>query len=236
MTMLFRDRRDAGRQLAEQLKRLHLTGRVVVLGLPRGGVPVAYEVARALNVPLDVFVVRKLGVPGHEELAMGAVATGGVRVLNSGIVRALQIPHDMIERVTAAEQLELQRREREFRTGRPFPDLHGATVLLVDDGLATGATMVAAVQAVRKHGPGRIIVATPVASESACDALARGADGCECVATPEPFEGVGRWYGDFTQTDDDEVRALLRESSAGGIPGAEAATVAGGGRSYAPQG
>ncbi|HEU5169912.1 MAG TPA: phosphoribosyltransferase family protein [Gemmatimonadales bacterium] len=209
MTPLFGDRRDAGRQLARRLSHLAGRDRLLVLGLPRGGVPVAYEVATALGAPLDVFVVRKLGVPGHEELAMGAVASGGVRVLNHATIDALGIPQEAIERVTAAELRELARREREYRRGRPFPDLRGATVVLVDDGVATGSSMLAAVQALHQHRPGAVIVAAPVVSLTARAALAQAADACEYVAAPEPFFGVGAWYHNFEQTSDEEVRALL---------------------------
>ena len=180
-----------------------------MLALPRGGVPVAYEVARALGAPLDVFVVRKLGVPGYEELAMGAVATGGVRVLNDDIVTGLRIPGYLIEAVTAQEQAEVKRRERAYRGGRPPPDMRGRTVLLVDDGLATGATMRVAVKALRQQQPARIVVAVPVAAAETCTALQADADEVVCGITPAPFHSVGRWYEDFSQTTDEEVRDLL---------------------------
>jgi predicted phosphoribosyltransferase len=217
MPIRFRDRREAGRFLASRLA--HYAGRpdVVVLALPRGGVPVAYEVARALNAPLDVFLVRKLGVPGHEELAMGAVATGGVRVLNERVVRALGMPEDVIDAVARREQAELARRERVYRQGRPPPDVRGKTVILVDDGLATGATMQAAIRALRQIQPARVVVAVPTASRDTCEALAQQVDEVVCATTPEPFYGVGAWYEDFSQTTDDEVRDMLaRAEHAGG--------------------
>ena len=205
----FRDRSEAGRILAAQLAAYADRPDVLVLALPRGGVPVAYEVARALGAPLDVFVVRKLGVPGYEELAMGAVASGGVRVLNDDIVTGLRIPGYLIEAVTAQEQAEVKRRERTYRGGRPPPDMHGRTVLLVDDGLATGATMRVAVKALRQQQPARIVVAVPVAAAETCTALQADADEVVCGITPAPFHSVGRWYEDFSQTTDEEVRDLL---------------------------
>jgi len=221
MIALFSDRQEAGQQLAAKLS--HLAGRekLVVLGLPRGGVPVAAEVARALGAPLDVFVVRKLGVPGQEELAMGAVASGGVRVENEEVIRSLGIARRTLDEVTEVEKRELARREREYRRGRPFPLIHDGTVVLVDDGVATGSTMLAAVKALRQQGPAAIVAAAPVMSRSAQVALSQVADACVVVATPEPFYGVGAWYHDFTQTTDDEVRALLeQETPAGGSPAA----------------
>jgi predicted phosphoribosyltransferase len=206
---LFRDRRDAGRLLAAKLAAYAHRPDVLVLALPRGGVPVAYEVARALGAPLDVFIVRKLGVPGYEELAMGAVATGGVRVLNKQIVERLGIPDYLIEAVTAREQKELERRERLYRSGRPHPDIRGCTVILVDDGLATGATMHAAVEALRQQQPARIVVAVPTASPETCEEMKTKADEVICAITPEPFHAVGVWYQDFSQTTDEEVRDLL---------------------------
>jgi predicted phosphoribosyltransferase len=205
----FRNRSEAGRLLAEKLAAYANRPDVIVLALPRGGVPVAYEVARALEAPLDVFLVRKLGVPGHEEFAFGAIATGGVRVLNEDVVRALGIPPDMIEAIAAHEQQELERRERLYRGDRPAPDVRGRTVIVVDDGLATGATMLAAVKALRSRGAGRIVVAVPIASPETCDQLAEKVDDIVCAVTPEPFYGVGLWYEDFSQTTDDEVRELL---------------------------
>jgi len=206
---LFRDRRDAGRLLADKLAAYANRPDVIVLALPRGGVPVAYEVARRLVAPLDVFVVRKLGVPGYEELAMGAVATGGVRVLNDQLVESLGIPDQMIDAVLSREQQELARRERLYRGGRPPPDVGGRTAILVDDGLATGATMFAAIEALRKQNPARIVVAVPTASPDTCEEMKRKADEVICAITPEPFHAVGRWYRDFSQTTDEEVADLL---------------------------
>jgi len=209
----FRDRRDAGRQLAKRLTAYANRADVLVLALPRGGVPVAFEVARELKAPLDVFVVRKLGVPGHEELAMGAVASGGVRVLNEPLVHQLRIPALAIEAVIAREEAEMERRERLYRAGRPLPAVQGRTVILVDDGLATGATMHAAVAALRKQGPARIVVAVPIASPETCEELGGSVDDIVCAITPEPFYAVGVWYEDFDQTTDDDVRDLLRQAS-----------------------
>jgi len=217
---LFRDRREAGRVLAEKLAAYANRPDVLVLALPRGGVPVAYEVARALSAPLDVFVVRKLGVPGYEELAMGAVATGGVRVLNDQLVESLGIPEQMIDAAAVREQQELARRERLYRGGRPPPDVRGRTAILVDDGLATGATMRAAVEALRRQNPARIVVAVPTASPEICEEMKSKADEVICAITPEPFHAVGRWYQDFSQTTDEEVRVLLaRQSKAQGPNG-----------------
>ena len=213
MPGLFLDRRDAGRRLAAKIAGYSNRPDVLVLALPRGGVPVAHEVARVLNAPLDVFVVRKLGVPGYEELAMGAVATGGVRVLNNEIVEALGIPAPMIDAVAARERQELARRERLYRGGRPQPDVRGRTVILVDDGLATGATMHAAIEALRQQGPARIVVAVPTASPDTCEEMKRRADEVICAITPEPFHAVGRWYQEFSQTTDEEVRELLASQS-----------------------
>jgi erythromycin esterase-like protein/predicted phosphoribosyltransferase len=205
----FRNRHEAGRSLAEKLTAYANRPDVLVLALPRGGVPVAYEVAPALGAPLDVFVVRKLGVPGYEELAMGAVATGGVRVLNDQIVQRLGIPQHIIDAVATREQQELARRERLYRGGRPPPDVRGRTVILVDDGLATGATMRAAVMALRQLRPAWIVVAVPTASPETCEELQAEADDVVCAITPEPFLAVGHWYEDFSQTTDEEVRDLL---------------------------
>src|SRR3979490_2478319 len=205
----FHDRSEAGRLLAEKVGAYANRPDVLVLALPRGGVPVAYEVARALGAPLDVFVVRKLGVPGYEELAMGAVATGGVRVLNDQLVERLGIPEDMIDAVAARERQELARRERLYRGGRPPPDVRGRTVILVDDGLATGATMHAAIQALRQQNPACIVVAVPTASHETCEEMRARADDVICGITPEPFDAVGRWYRDFSQTTDEEVGFLL---------------------------
>ncbi len=207
--MLFQDRTAAGRQLAARLSAYADRPDVLVLALPRGGVPVGYEVARQLNAPLDVFVVRKLGVPGQEELAMGAIATGGVRVLNEDVVQTLQIPEDVIDEVAAREQRELQRRERLYRDDRPPCAVQGRTVILVDDGLATGSTMRAAVAALRQQHPARIIVAVPVGAAQTCAELANEADEVVCVRMPEPFYAVGLWYDHFSQTTDAEVHELL---------------------------
>jgi erythromycin esterase-like protein/predicted phosphoribosyltransferase len=208
---LFRDRREAGRRLAEKLAAYANRPDVLVLALPRGGVPVGYEVARALSAPLDVFVVRKLGVPGYEELAMGAVATGGVRVLNDQLVERLGIPESLIDAVAARERQELARRERLYRGNRPPPDVRGRTVILVDDGLATGATMYAAIEALRQQDPARIVVAVPMASPETCEEMKTKADEVICAITPEPFHAVGRWYRDFSQTTDEEVGVLLAQ-------------------------
>jgi len=213
MPTAFRDRTEAGRLLAERLGVYAGRPDVLVLALPRGGVPVAYEVAKALDAPLDVFVVRKLGVPGHEELAMGAIASGGVMALNDDLVQALHIPHRLIEAVAARELVELERRERVYRDDRPMPDVHGRTVILVDDGLATGSTMRAAVAGLRRLGPARIVVAVPTAVPSTCEEFRHEADECVCDITPEPFHAVGLWYEDFSQTTDDEVRDLLERSA-----------------------
>lgn len=212
----FRDRRAAGRLLGAKLTAYANRPDVLVLALPRGGVPVAYEVARALNVPLDVFLVRKLGVPGHEEFAMGAIAMGGVRVLNDQVVRALRIPDHVIETVAAKEQQELARRERLYRGDRPPPDVRGKTIILMDDGLATGATMHAAVKALRQQKAARIVVAVPIASPETCEDLRGDVDDIICAVTPEPFYAVGLWYEDFSQTTDEEVRDLLARSVAAG--------------------
>src|SRR4051794_5606923 len=205
----FRDRYDAGRQLADRLRRYAGRPDVVVLALPRGGVPIGYEVAHALGAPLDVFVVRKLGTPGREELAMGALASGGVRILNDEVLHGLGIPDEEVEAATVREQRELQRREQEYRDGRDPVDVRDRTVILVDDGLATGSTMRAAVAAPRRLGPARIVVAVPLGAASTCAELAREADEVVCALTPEPFFAVGMWYDDFTQTPDEEVRDLL---------------------------
>jgi len=211
--MIFRDREDAGVQLAARLLRYARDPKVVVLGLPRGGVPVAYQVARILEAPLDIFVVRKLGVPGHRELAMGAIATGGVRVLNSEVVAALRIGEPMIAAVAAQEQKELERQERAYRGDVPFPDLAGRVVIVVDDGLATGSTMRAAVKALRQMQPARVVVGAPVAAGETCRSLAREADEVVCVSTPESFQAVSMWYREFSQTSDEEVRLLLESSA-----------------------
>ena len=210
--MIYRDRIDAGKQLAARLRDHANRDDVLVLALPRGGVPVAYEVAKALRVPLDIFLVRKLGVPGHEELAMGAISTGGVRVLNDDVVNYLGIPGEVIDAVAADELTELERRERAYRGDRPEPDVQGKTVLLIDDGLATGSTMRAAAAALRQKNPARIIVAVPVSASQTCDEYRMGVDEIICAKTPEPFLGVGQWYENFSQTTDEEVRRLLAKA------------------------
>jgi predicted phosphoribosyltransferase len=205
----FRDRAEAGRLLAERLREYAGRDDVVVLGLPRGGVPVAYEVAKELDAPLAVFVVRKLGVPGHEELAMGAIASGGLLVLDERLVRALGIDEAQLERTIATELRELERRQAAYGDGRDPPELAGKTVILVDDGLATGATMRAAALAVRRLDPARVVVAVPVAAEETCDQFRDVVDEIICEVTPRPFRAVGLWYDDFSQTTDDEVRELV---------------------------
>ena len=209
----YQDRSDAGRRLASLLSAYAHRTDVIVLALPRGGVPVGYEVATALGAPLEVFVVRKLGVPGHEELAMGAIASGGVRVLDRNVMHLADVDDAQVERIAAVEQRELERRERQYRGDRGFPDLRGKVVILVDDGLATGSTMRAAVAALRLEGPSRVVVAVPVAAPDVCDAFRAVADDIVCAATPVPFHAVGLWYDDFTQTTDDEVRDLLERAN-----------------------
>jgi putative phosphoribosyl transferase len=211
--MPFLDRSDAGRQLAERLGHYAKQQACLVLALPRGGVPVAYEVARALDLPFDVFLVRKLGVPGHAELAMGALASGGVKVLNQDVVSALHIPWEAIEAAVRKERRELERREREYREGRPAPDVAGRTIILIDDGLATGATMKAAVLALREADACRIVVAVPVASPRTCSEIAELADETICAETPEDLFAVGEWYYDFSQTTDGEVREILKKAA-----------------------
>jgi putative phosphoribosyl transferase len=217
---LFRDRADAGRRLAARLMSC-AAGHPIVLALPRGGVEVGYEVARALAAPLDVLVVRKLGVPGHAELAMGAIASGGTRVINDEIVELLHIPQRIVELVATMEAREVDRRERLYRDARPPVDARGRHVLLVDDGLATGATMRAAVRAVRRQGAARVVVAAPVASRDACENLIGDADDVVCIAMPEPFVAVGLWYEDFSEVTDERVRELL-ERAEHPMPRAEA--------------
>lgn len=214
MNPQFRNRRDAGQRLAAQLHRYAGRPDVIVLALPRGGVPVGFEVAKALDVSLDVFVVRKLGLPWQEELAIGALASGGVRFLDHDLIRVAGVSEDDIRRITEIEQIELERRERMYRGDRPFPDLTGKTAILVDDGLATGSTMRAAVAALRQEGPGRIVVAVPVASPETCEAFRDIADDVVCAVTPERFYAVGRWYEDFSQTSDEEVHHLLDRARA----------------------
>jgi len=210
----FTDRRHAGRVLASRLTKYAGRDDVIVLALPRGGVPVAYEVASALNAPMDVFLVRKLGTPGHRELAMGAIASGGVRVVNEDVVRWYGISEAAIDRIAREEQEELERRERAYRDDRPAPDLTNRIVVLIDDGLATGSTMRAAVQAVRARCPARVVIAVPVGAPQTCAELAVSADEVICARMPEPFSAVGQWYLNFEQTDDAEVRELLQKSGA----------------------
>jgi putative phosphoribosyl transferase len=220
MAAPFADRREAGRALATRLSEYAGRSDVIVLALPRGGVPVAFEVAQALGAPLDVFVVRKLGLPGQEEFAMGALARGGVRILDEETIRLAGVSAEELRWVTEFEQAELERRERRYRGDRPFPDLAGRTVILVDDGLATGATMRAAVTALRQEGPARVVVAVPVAAPDTCDAFREIADDVVCAMTPERFRAVGLWYSDFSQTTDEEVHELLDRSRA--APGTSA--------------
>jgi len=207
--MLFHDRSAAGQILAKYLAHYRHRPDVLVLALPRGGVPVAFEVARALDAPLDVFLVRKLGVPGHEELAMGAVASGGVRTLNPDVVEPLHIPQHIIDRVAQREQLELDRQQRAYRHGRVEPEMANRIVILVDDGLATGSTMRAAVEALRKQRPRRIVVAVPVGAADSCAELRAKADEVVCAICPRHFNSVGSWYQDFQQTPDQTVQNLL---------------------------
>jgi putative phosphoribosyl transferase len=218
MRRTFRDRQDAGVPLAAKLSLYANDPTVVVLGLPRGGVPVAYEVARALHAPLDIFVVRKLGVPGHRELAMGAIASGGVRVLNPEVVESLQISAPIIDAVAEYEQKELERQQRAYRGDVPFPDLTGLTIIIVDDGLATGSTMRAAVRALRQSRPARIMVAVPVGAAETCRSLRDEADEVVCATVPEDFQAVSLWYDEFSQTTDFEVRSLLEAAAAHDAP------------------
>jgi predicted phosphoribosyltransferase len=208
--MLLQDRTEAGRLLAERLSDYAGRPDVIVLALPRGGLPVGFEVARRLGAPLDVFVVRKLGVPGHEELAMGAIASGDVVVVHPDLVNALGIAQEEIDAVIASQRRELARREAAYRDGEPPPSITGRTVILVDDGIATGATMQAGIAALRKLDPARIVVGVPVAPPETCDELAAHVDELVCLETPEPFRAVSLWYDHFDQVSDEEVRALLR--------------------------
>ena len=214
----FGDRREAGRELATLLPAWLRSEDVVVLALPRGGVPVAFEIALALGAPLDVFLVRKLGTPGHPELAMGAIASGGIRVLNDEVVQYLNIRRELIDAVAEREQTELERREAAYRHGRPMPSLRNRTVILVDDGLATGSTMKAAVAAVKHEEPKRVIVAVPVGAPETCQALRNLADEVICARMPTSFAAVGQWYRDFSQTTDEEVTDLLEKGRPEGRP------------------
>jgi len=209
MSSTFANRREAGQALAAALWQYAGRQEVAVLALPRGGVPVAFEVAAALDAPLDIFVVRKLGMPGHPEFAMGAIASGGVRVLNEPIVHHYGVPQRAIDAIAAQEQVELERREREYRQGRPLIDIANHVTILIDDGLATGSTMRAAVEAIRQLDPARLVVAAPVAAAETCEELRHLADEVVCARTPEPFAAVGLWYRDFAETTDEEVRELL---------------------------
>lgn len=211
--MIYQNRAEAGKELAKHLKEYANREDVLVLALPRGGVPVAFEVANGLHAPLDIFLVRKLGVPGHEELAMGAIATGGVRVLNEDVVGYLDIPSDVIDAVASDEERELDRRQQLYRGNRPPPDVRARTIILIDDGLATGSTMRAAAKALRKQQPARVVVAVPVSAPETCDEFRMEVDEIICAAMPEPFQGVGLWYEDFSQTTDQEVRDLLEKSA-----------------------
>jgi putative phosphoribosyl transferase len=213
MKTQFFDRTEAGQFLAENLSRYANRDDVLVLALPRGGVPVAAEVAKRLNAPLDVFVVRKLGLPDHPELAMGAIASGGVRVFNGEVVNALRIPDEVIDAISAEELIELQRREKAYRANRPPLDVEGKTVIVVDDGIATGSTMLAAVSALRQLNAARIVVATPVIAASTDSEIQNAADDVAAVLVPEHFYAVGQWYEDFGQTSDEEVRELLAEAA-----------------------
>jgi putative phosphoribosyl transferase len=213
MRTQFQDRYEAGEFLAEQLTEYANKPDVIVLALPRGGVPVAAQVARRLNVPLDVFVVRKLGLPGYPELAMGAIASGGVRVFNGDVINSLRVPDEVINSVTAEEFQELQRRERLYRDDLPSPEVEGKTVIIIDDGIATGSTMVAAISALRQLNAKRIIVATPTVASAIYDELQKYADDIMAVLVPTEFYGVGQWYEDFSQTTDEEVRALLAQAN-----------------------
>lgn len=213
MYKAFADRHEAGRILAQHLSAYVDRADVIVLGLPRGGVPVAYEVARALDAPLDVFLVRKLGAPGHEELAMGAIASGDVVVINDEVVQALRVAPEELRAAVTRERDELTRREATYRCGQPAPDVRGQTVILIDDGLATGSTMRAAVTALRQHQPARIVVAVPVGAASTCAEFQKIADECICAIAPDDFRAVGMWYDDFGQTSDAEVCDVLAQAA-----------------------
>lgn len=219
MAERFLNRTEAGRQLAGELARYASRSDVLVLGLPRGGVPVAFEVAIALDAPLDVFIVRKLGLPGHEEFGIGAIASGGVRVVDESVLRAYGVDAEVLDRITERERLELERRERLYRDDRLFPPVADRVVILVDDGLATGSTMRAAIAALRAEHPREVVVAVPVGAPETCAAIAEIVDDMVCLETPEPFYAVGLWYQDFEQTDDDEVHDLLERAATRTAPG-----------------
>ena len=223
MNAPIRDRREGGRRLAAALAAYGAREDVLVLALPDGGVPVAWEVARALRAPLEIFVVRRLGVPGHEEYSMGTVASGGVRIFERGVLRESGVSADTAARVADAEQAELERRERRYRGARPFPDLRGRTAIVVDDGLATGATMAAAVKALRELAPSKIIAAAPIGSRAVCEALRRIAEDCVCSCTPQPLYGVCGWYEEFAPPTDSEVHALLRGGGPAFVPNLQSA-------------
>jgi putative phosphoribosyl transferase len=210
----FLNRTEGGRLLAGELSRYAGRGDVIVLGLPRGGVPVAFEIAIALDAPLDVFVVRKLGLPGHEEFGIGAIASGGVRIVDDSVLRSYGVDLDTLNRITERERLELERRERLYRDDRPFPSMEGRIVILADDGLATGSTMRAAVAALRSEAPREIVIAVPVGAPETCAAMRLIADEVVCLETPDPFYAVGLWYANFDQTEDEEVHDLLERAAA----------------------
>lgn len=218
VNLIFRDRIEAGQVLAQRLKGVIRDSNPIVLALPRGGVPVGFEVAKALHSDLDIFLVRKLGVPGHEELAIGAIASGGIRVLNQALIRELGLTSLVIDSITARQRREIERRERLYREDRPPLAVGDRTVILIDDGLATGATMLAAARALRIQRPKRIIVAVPVASREACEEFRRHVDETVCAETPEPFYSVGSWFEDFSQTSDAEVRELLERAAHERVP------------------
>jgi putative phosphoribosyl transferase len=206
----FVDRKEAGRELGNALAgRFGNRDDIIVLALPRGGVPVGYEVASVLRAPLDIFIVRKLGFPGHDEFAMGAIASGGVRVLNEEVFRDYPVPMHLVDAIAERELLEVERREKSYRGSRPHPDVRNKTVIVVDDGLATGSTMRAAVRALREMNPRAVVVAVPVAARQTCDEFRAEVDDILCLRTPEPFQAVGLWYQNFDQTSDEEVHELL---------------------------
>src|SRR5689334_19879818 len=218
MAERFLNRTDAGRQLAAELTRYGARSDVLVLGLPRGGVPVAFEIAMAIDAPLDVFVVRKLGLPGHEEFGIGAIASGGVRVVDESVLRSYGVDANTLDQITERERRELERREHLYRDDRPFPPVQNRTVILVDDGLATGSTMRAAVAALRAEGPRAVVIAVPVGAPETCAAMRRLADRVVCLETPDPFYAVGLWYDDFEQTTDDQVHELLERAASRAVP------------------